>query len=135
MPQSLTQLQIASVVGTSTFLWGVGAATIRYVGPYLYSTEKKRLATAAATVPMSYVLVRATESLFVKEPSQKFAVFAIATGVPLILDGLAFSFYPQLYENEDVKKKDANLAVSLSRTGASWLLYGVGCCLLFAAFT
>lgn len=108
---------------------------IRYLGPYCYANNQRRIATFFATIPVSYVVVRMIELLFVMKPSQKFPAIAIAAGVPIIIDGIALTFFPHLYENPDVRRKDPRLSMSFSRMGAAWLLYGLGFSLLMAPFT
>jgi hypothetical protein len=53
----------------------------------------------------------------------------------LLLDGIAFMWYPILYENPSLKEKNPSSTVALSRMGAAWLLYGVGLCLGIALLT
>lgn len=135
MAQSLSQLQIASLIGAGTFLWGVGVVKIRYAGPFCYATNRGRLATFMATVPLSYVMSRTAEAIFAATPEEKGPVVTILAGTTLLLDGIGFTWLSHLYENEDVKQKDPNLAARMSRTGAAWLLYGTGLCLLMGALT
>ena len=56
MTQSLSEKQIASLIGAGAFLWGVDVGKIRYAGSFCYSNERNRLATFIATAPLSYVM-------------------------------------------------------------------------------
>lgn len=135
MAQSLSELQVAGLIGAGSFLWGVGVVKIRYAAPFCYATSRGRLATFIATVPLSYLMSQTAEAIFARRSEEKLPVVTILAGTTLLLDGLGFTWLSSLYENEDVKKKDPHLASTMSRIGAAWLLYGTGLCLLMAAIT
>lgn len=50
-------------------------------------------------------------------------LFATTT---LIMDGVAMTWFPSLYETESIKKTNPRSVAVLSRMGAGWLLYGTG---------
>lgn len=133
MATLLSGNQIASLITAGTFLWGVGVVKIRYAASLCYSNKQKRLATFLVTLPLSYGMVHAVEAIFVRTPIQRFPVITILAGTTLILDGIGFNFFPWLYENEQVKKINPQVAAEYSRAGAAWLLYGTGMCIFIAA--
>jgi len=53
----------------------------------------------------------------------------------LMLDCVAFMWFPTLYENPTLKQKNPLSSIVLSRMGAAWILGGVGIILSIALLT
>jgi hypothetical protein len=44
-------------------------------------------------------------------------------------------WFPTLYENPSLKKKNPTSSIIVSRMGTAWILYGVGICFSIALLT
>lgn len=129
---SLNSMQVYTLIAWSVFLWAVAAMKIRYLGPLLYIKPDRRAWTFIATIPMAYVLMRSSEIVSGASAKHRLAVTAIVSAVALVLDGLAINWFPSIYENPSLTRGNAHLAVSTSRAGMGWLLFGVGVSLIIA---
>lgn len=112
----------SSVFGTA--VWYGAALFIQQSG--LFENDAP-LSTQAilyvAAVPTSMLLVNGLKLIGIRNNEIPKAA-AIATGVATLLDGLALIWLPGLY--------GARLGVLSNSKGAAFLLWGVGCGLLFS---
>ncbi|CAF1317721.1 unnamed protein product [Rotaria sordida] len=115
--------------------WGAGVMAVRYGGPHLFRTNLSRSLTMAATVPTAHVLVRITEAIFSLNSQERLAALTLSSGIALILDGVAHTWFPSAYENPSLQKIDPLAACSISRYGSGWLLFFVGILLTMLVFT
>ena len=132
---SLNQSQVTGLIGLGAFLWAVGVAKIRYSGHICYVTSARRICTCLASIPASYGLIAAAEYLFAVPSSQRLPMVTLVATTTLVMDGVAMTWFPSLYENESIKKTNPRSAAVLSRMGAGWLLYGTGFALGWAILT
>ncbi|UJR24261.1 hypothetical protein I4U23_027228 [Adineta vaga] len=131
---SLSQSQLYSLVGLGALYWGAAAVTIRNVGHILFANDARRLATFAGLIPTGYMLIIVSEGLLGIHSSQRFMATAVMLAAALPLDGLAFMFFPSLYENPTIKKTNPHSAATFSRMGAASIFWGVGVVLIMALF-
>lgn len=131
----LTQSQITGLISLGAFLWAVGVVKIRYGAHICYVTSLRRIITCLASIPISYTMIAGAEYLFAIPASQRITMVTLVTTTTLILDGIAMTWFPSLYENESIKKTNPRSAIALSRMGAGWLLYGTGFALGLALIT
>ena len=132
---SLTSLQILGTMGSAALLWVAGVAIVRHVGHILLATNSRQIGTLVSTLPFSYVTILMVEKTVGAPTQERLLVTCIACATALIMDGIAFTWFPSLYENASIKKKNPNYAVLLSRTGAGYLLYTFGFTMAWAALT
>lgn len=132
---TLTVSQTLVTILFSAFLWAVAVVKIRYAGPYLYVTQMGKFVTLLMSLPVAYLTVFMTESVVGSSQPNRLLVSMIGSGTALVLDGIAYTWYPTLYENEEIKKINPTAAVKLARSGAGFLLYGVGFILLIAVMS
>lgn len=133
--QNLSLAKVCGLTGYGLFFWGLGVAKVRYLGPICYGTSMSRSLTAVSTIPLAYLLVRAAEVVFSLQSEDRMSALAMLVAGPLICDGLVLTFYPSLYENEQLRKINPSAATFFSRAGAAWLLYGAGLCLAIVVLT
>ena len=131
----LNQSQITGLIGVGALLWVVGVMKIRYTGHILYITSPRRISVCLISVPLSFGLILAAEYLLSVPSSQRILMVSLVTTTTLILDGIALTWFPSLYENESIKKTNPRSATVLSRMGAGWLLYATGFTLAWAILT
>ena len=131
----LTPLQVFGTMISAALLWAVGVTIIRHVGHVLFATNSRQAATLVFSIPLSYVSILMVEKPVGASPQERLLVTCIACATALIMDGIAFTWFPSLYENESIKKKNPHSAVVLSRIGAGYLLYTFGFTLAWAALT
>ena len=127
--------QLSGLVGFGAFLWALGVVKIRYAGHLLYVTSVRRIGTLLVTLPLSYGLILTAEVTLGIHSTQRLSLVSTIGATTLIMDGVAMTWFPSLYENESIKKTNPRLATVLSRMGAGWLLYGTGFCVALSAFT
>ena len=131
---SLSQSQLYSLVGLGTIYWGAAAVTIRHAGHILFANDLRRVATFSGSIPTGYMLMVMSEGLLGIHSSQRFMATAVMLAAALPLDGLAFMFFPSLYENPSIKKTNPHSAVTFSRMGAASIFWGVGVILIMSLF-
>ena len=134
-PTHFSSSQVVGLIGFGALLWGIGVIKIQYAGHILYVSSWGRIGTFITTIPLGYALIVLTERIFRVPSSQRLPMVAIVGSTTLIMDGLAYSFFPMLYENKSIKRTNPRSAVALSRIGAGWLLYGTGLCFALAIWT
>jgi hypothetical protein len=135
LPKDLNQIQISGLVGLGVVYWGAAALTVRYAGHVCYANDLRRLSMFMSTIPIGYIVMRFSEGLLGISSKQRLITTAIMCSSALLLDGIAFMWFPTLYENPKLKQKNPSSSVILSRMGAAWILGGVGVCLGIALLT
>jgi hypothetical protein len=135
LANQLNQVQVAGLVGLSVIYWGAAALAIRYGGHIIYINNLRRISTYLASVPIVYVAMLFSEGLLGIDSRQRLTSTAIMSASALMLDGVAYMWFPSLYENPSLKKKNPHLAIAFSRMGAAWLLWGVGASFVVALLT
>ncbi|CAF1328858.1 unnamed protein product [Rotaria sordida] len=122
------------IMGYGAFFWGLGVWSIRHGGTYMFQTNLSRSLTMAATVPMSYAVIRLTEAVFSLNAQETLVAMTLGTGFASILDGIAHTWFPSAYENPELQKKNPLAACTISRYGSGWLLFFVGAALTMIVF-
>jgi hypothetical protein len=133
--EHLNQAQISGLVGLGVIFWGAAALKIRYAGHIFYANDLRRFSTYILSIPISYIAIRFSEELLSISSKQRLTSTAIMSAAALMLDGIAFMWFPTLYENPTLKQKNPLSSIVLSRMGAAWILGGVGICLSIALLT
>jgi hypothetical protein len=133
--EHLKQPQIYGLIGLGGIYWGIAALTIRYVGHTLFANDLRRVATFGALIPVSYTLITVSEGLIGIRSNQRLTTATIITTAALLLDGVAFMWFPTLYENPLIKKSNPHSAMAFSRMGAASILWGVGAVFAVALLT
>ena len=124
--EHLSQKQVSGLVALSVLYWGAAAAKVRYGGHIFYANDLNRLGSFLATVPIGYIGIRVAEKLLSISPRERLVTTSLLAAPALLLDGAALMFFPTVYENPSLTGKNDPLAVSTSRMGAAWILFGVG---------
>ena len=124
--EHLSRGQISGLVTLSALYWGAAAVKVRYAGHIFYANDLRRLGSFLATAPIGYVGIRLAEKLLSISPKERLVTTALLAAPALLLDGTALMFFPTVYENPELTSKNASQAVSTSRMGAAWILFGVG---------
>lgn len=132
---NLTIAQMLGTMGSAACLWGVGVIMIRRFGKYFFGNELARIGTMILNIPLSYVTIIMVEQTIGAPRQERLFVTALACATALLMDGFAMTWYPNLYEDPSLKKKNDNGAVVLTRFGAGFLLYTFGFTLFWGAFT
>ena len=135
LTENFSQFQLFGFVGLGAFFWGVGVVTIRYGSNILFGNELRRIGSFIGAIPMAYATIRISEELLSVNPRQRLAATAIMACVALLLDGTALTWYPTLYENPSLRKKNSFASLTFSRMGAAWLLWTFGLNLFVPLFT
>jgi hypothetical protein len=79
--------------------------------------------------------MRFSEVLVGISSKQRVTSMAIMSVTALLLDGIAFMWFPTLYENPSLKQKNPTSSIILSRMGAGLILWGAGIFLGVALLT
>ncbi len=126
--QHLTQAHLYGLIGLGGSFWVVGVLTIRYTGHILFANNVRRLSSYIASIPISYFTLFFSEGLLGISSKQRLVSMVVMSVTALLMDGAALMWFPTLYENPLQKKKNLQLATTLSRMSAAWLLwtFGVG---------
>jgi hypothetical protein len=124
--EHLTHIQTYGLVGLGAFFWAVAAMTVRYTGHVCFANDLRRLSTYIAIIPASYVIILSSEALVGSASKQRLTATVIMDVTALMLDGAAFMWFPTLYENPELKKKNSHMAIAFSRMGAGSILWGAG---------
>lgn len=135
LAENFSPFQLFGFVGLGAFFWGVGVTTIRYGSSILFGSELRRIGSFISAIPMAYATIRVSEELLSVDPRQRLAATAIIACVALLLDGAALMWYPTLYENPSLRKKNSFASLTFSRMGAAWLLWTFGLNLFIGLFT
>ena len=131
----LSLAKTCGLVAYGSILWGVGVVAIRYGGPQMFHTNLSRSLTMVATAPTMYLLVRLTEVMFSLNSQERLAALVLINGTGTLLDGIAHTWFPTVYENPLLQKTNPLAACTISRYGSGWLLGFVGLCLTMIVFT
>jgi hypothetical protein len=126
LPKDLNQIQISGLVGLGVVYWGAAALTIRYAGHICYANDLRRFSMCMSAIPIVYIAMRFGEGLLDISSKHRLTSTAIMSTSALLLDGIAFMWFPTLYENPKLKEKNPSSSIILSRMGAAWILWGVG---------
>ncbi len=135
LSKNLSQFQISGLVGLGVIYWGIAAFKIRYAGHVVYANDLRRFSMYLSSIPIGYITIRFTEGLLGISSKERLTTTTIMCSTALLLDGIAYMWFPTLYENPTLKQKNSSSSIVLSRMGAAWLLYGVGVCLGIALLT
>ena len=131
-----TSNQLFGLIGLGGVFWASAALAIRSVPELLFGTQNRQVLSFAAAAPVSlYGFLRPTEILLGISPSARVYTTVVLSASALLLDGIAMMWFPQIYENPELTKKNNTLALLYSRRGAAWILWGVGVGLIVALFT
>jgi hypothetical protein len=119
--------QLFGLVGLGGVFWATAAFTIRSVPEILFGNPNRQIMSYLAAFPVSfYGFIRPTEIILGISPSARVYTSVILSAAALLLDGIAMMWFPHIYENPELMKKDNTMGLLFSRRGASWLLWGVG---------
>jgi hypothetical protein len=135
LSKDFSQFQVANLVGLGAIYWGMAAYGIRRFGPVAYANDLRRISMFLSLVPVSYVLIRFSEAIVGINSKERLTSTAIMCSSALLLDGIAFMWFPTIYENPELKQKNPPAAVTVSRMGAALILGGVGVILGIALLT
>ncbi|CAF3004199.1 unnamed protein product [Rotaria sp. Silwood2] len=124
--QGLSTAKACGLAAYGCVLWGAAALTVRHAGPACYNTDLGKTLMMVAAVPGSYILVRSVDKLFPLSSKERLAAVTLVTASALIMDGLAVTGFPSIYENESLKAKNVDLARSIARDGTGWVFFGAG---------
>jgi hypothetical protein len=135
LTQGLSQAQIFGLIGFGGIFWAAAVLTVRYAGHIFYANNLRRISTFIASIPVIYIMLFISEGFLGIRSKQRLISVVIMTATALLMDGVGFMWFPTLYENPLLKKKNSQLAVSISRMGAAWILWGAGLGLWIALLT
>lgn len=133
--RDFSQSQLVGFIGLGAFFWGVGVAAIRYGSNILFGSKNRQIVSFIIAIPTAYATIRFSEELLSVHPKQRLAATAIMSCTALFLDGTALMWFPTLYENPSIRKKNSFSSLTLSRMGAAWLLWTFGINLFIGLFT
>jgi hypothetical protein len=131
----LNQGQVFGLAGLGVIFWGVGVLTIRYASHILFENDLRRVFSYISAIPTGFLIAGISEGLVGISSKHRLTSVAIMTVSALMLDGLAYMWFPTLYENPTLKKKNPPLSMALSRMGAGWLLWSTAIYFAIALFT
>ena len=83
--------------------------------------------------PASYAAMRLAEAVLGISSVARLDSVVVMTAIATLLDGAALMWFPQVYENPELMKRNSPLAMLLSRRGGAWILWGVGAGLVLRA--
>jgi hypothetical protein len=126
LPKDFNQIQISGLVGLGVVYWGAAALVIRYAGHICYANDLRKFLMYMSAIPTVYIAMRFGEGLLDISTKQRLTTVAIMSTPALLLDGIAFMWFPTLYENPKLKQKNLSSSILFSRMGAGWILWGVG---------
>jgi hypothetical protein len=135
LPKELNQSQVFGLGGLGVIYWGLAALAIRYVGDILFANDLRRFLTFMASIPVLYMTMQFSEGLLGISSKQRLISLVLMTTPALLLDGIAFMWFPTLYENPTIRKKNLSSAITISRMGAASILFGVGASFCLALLT
>ena len=135
LPKDFSQFQVASLAGLGAIYWGMAAYEIRCFGPVSLANDLRRISMFLSLVPLSYGVIRFSEAIVGINSKERLATTVIMCSSALLLDGIAFMWFPTIYENPELKQKNPAAAVTVSRMGAALILGGVGIILGIGLFT
>jgi len=120
---------MAQGVSVSKFLllgaiiWLGALLLIRFSGAAIFSSESPWLVVLfAATLPASWISILVCLPLGGATPGKAVPAVALMSIAALLLDGIAFTWFPSAYGNEP----------TVVHLGAAWLLWAVGVFLVVA---
>ena len=128
----LTGGQLWSLIGLGTLYWAAAAMMIRHFPQAYFGSPARQVGTYLTAFPVGFSAMRLAEVLFGIRVEQRLVTASILSACALILDGIAFMWFPELYENPSLSKIKSPLAIRYSRQGAAFLLWGVGISLVVA---
>ena len=131
----LTSKQIYGLIGFGGLYWAAAALAIRSVPEVLFGNQNRQIMTYIAGAPLTYVAMLLTEMVMGLSPSTRVDSVMIMTAFATMIDGTALMWFPHIYENPELMKRNSTLAIILSRRGAAWILWGVGVGFLVAIIT
>jgi hypothetical protein len=126
LSKELSQIQVVGLTGLGVIYWGAAALTIRYAGHILFGNDLRRFSTFMASIPVLYLTMGFSEGIIGISSKQRLISLVLMIAPALLLDGIAFMWFPTLYENPTIKKKNLSSAVTISRMGAALILFGAG---------
>jgi hypothetical protein len=135
LSKELNQIQISGLVGLGVIYWGAAALTIRNAGHICFANDLRRSSMFMSLIPIGYITIRFSEGLLGISSKERLTTTAIMCSSALLLDGIAFMWFPTLYENPKLKEKNPSSSIILSRMGAASILGGVGIILGVALLT
>jgi hypothetical protein len=104
----------------------MAAYTIRYAGHIVYANDLRRLSMYLSSIPIGYIAIRFNEELLSISSKKRLTTTSIMCSTALLLDGIAFMWFPTLYENPKLKQKNSSSSILFSRMDAGWIVWGVG---------
>jgi hypothetical protein len=135
LPKDLSQFQISGLAGLGVIFWGMAAYTIRYAGHIIFANDLRKLSMYLSLIPVGYIVIRFSEGLLSISPKERLTTTSIMCSTALLLDGIAFMWFPTIYENPTLKQKNPSSSIIFSRMGAASILGGVGILLGIALLT
>ena len=133
--RSFTNGQSLGLIAFGGIFWGAAAMKIRYFPQIFYSNPIRQAGAFVVAFPATYSMMRLSESLLDLRVDQRLVSTSVMCAAALFLDGIAFMWFPDLYENPSLSQIKSPLAIQYSRQGAAWILWGVGAALTIALAT
>jgi hypothetical protein len=127
--QHMNQAQIYGLIGLGVFFLGAAAAKVRYAGHIFYANDLRRFSNYIASIPIGYSMMVFSKTLLGFDSKQRLISTAIMSAAAFLLDGVALMWFPTLYENPPLQKRNPQLATAFSGMGAAWILWDAEVCL------
>lgn len=121
-----SQGQTFGLISLGVIGWGAAALAVRYGSQIMFANDLRRFASFLGAPPSLYLYLRCGENLAQVSPRDRLTTASLMLTPALFLDGIAMMWFPDLYEDPSLRKTNPPLAVSNSRMGAAWILFGAG---------
>ena len=131
----LTSSQVYGLLGFGGLYWATAALAIRSAPEALLGNENRQIMSFTGIVPVTYGAIRLAEAVLSISSVARLDSVVVMTAIATLLDGAALMWFPQIYENPELMKRNSPLAMLLSRRGAAFILWGVGAGLVLALLT
>lgn len=129
-----SQGQLFGLVSLGVIGWGAAALVVRHAGHIIFKDDLRRIGSFLGAAPSLYLYLRACEKLALVSSKERLTTACVLLTPALLLDGIAFMWFPALYENPTLRKTSPPTAVAISRMGAAWILFGAGVVLVLGFF-
>ena len=120
--------QIFGLIGLGGIFWISGVIIIRNMSHILFQNRRWQIVSYFAGFPLFYIMLGITEAILGLDARHRLIATTLMSAVASMMDGTALMYFPTLYENPDISKRNPQASLQLSRMGAAWLLwvFGVG---------
>jgi hypothetical protein len=135
LTEHFNQGEVFSLIGLGAFFWGLGVVQIRYGGHIMFANNIRRICSFIGAIPLGFLLIWFSEKLLSISPKQRLTSTAIIATTAIMLDGTALMWFPTLYENPSLRKKNSFSSNSVLRMSAAFLLWAFGISFAIALLT